>query len=126
MRNPGMQCSSLHCGSAPRARPVTSTGPQRCRGSSKRRSKKPHARAHSSQPTPSASFRCCSTAESATSSGPGTEGRDSYQPESFSDLIDDACRAIQETIKAGHNRIEVEFPPLSSEGGRSAFSCCCS
>eukprot|EP00210_Caulerpa_lentillifera_P004340 g4139.t1 len=41
-------------------------------------------------------------------------GRMTYQPDSFNDLLEDACSAVEAAIDDGQIRLEVEFPPLPS------------
>lgn len=41
-------------------------------------------------------------------------GRMTYQPDSFDDLLQDACAAVEAAIDDGQKRMEVEFPPLPS------------
>ena len=112
----GMQCS-LHIGSVVRIcsdrKPSSST----CNLQRPQVLSRPASRAQPGFSQSVQQFRCHSTAESAPPAADYKDGRESYQPESFSELIDDACKAISRTIEAGYNRVEVEFPPLSSEGG---------
>jgi hypothetical protein len=56
--------------------------------------------------------------DGAAPAAPSTEGRMTYRPESYSELITDAAAALLAGIDAGLTRMEVEFPtiPTSIDG----------
>ena len=41
-----------------------------------------------------------------------SEGRETYRPQSFKEITEDAVKAVLAAIEQGHNRLEVEFPPI--------------
>lgn len=41
-----------------------------------------------------------------------SEGRDTYRPQSFKEIVEDAVTAVLKATERGHNRLEVEFPPI--------------
>ena len=51
-----------------------------------------------------------------------SDGRDVYWPQSFKEITEDAVKAVMAAIEKGHNRLEVEFPPLPTSD--SKFRCC--
>ena len=62
-----------------------------------------------------------------TSRGPiDSDGRDTYWPQSFKEITEDAVKAVLAAVEKGHNRIEVEFPPYpASDSKRKAEAMRC-
>ncbi|KAL3160873.1 hypothetical protein ABBQ38_009267 [Trebouxia sp. C0009 RCD-2024] len=51
-----------------------------------------------------------------------SDGRDVYWPQSFKEITEDAVKAVIAAIEKGHNRLEVEFPPLPTSDTNSRTS----
>lgn len=49
-----------------------------------------------------------------------SDGRDVYWPQSFKEITEDAVKAVIAATEKGHNRIEVEFPPLPTADSKFA------
>lgn len=41
-----------------------------------------------------------------------SEGRDTYHPQSFQEITEDAVKAVLAAIEQGHHQLEVEFPTI--------------
>lgn len=71
------------------------------------------ARCTSAQPGIGAGTSSSGPQQEASRRGPIVSGgRDVYWPQSFKEITEDAVKAVIAAIEKGHNRLEVEFPPL--------------
>ena len=95
-----------------------------------------HARSHNARVSHrDRSYACprCTSAQpgigaGTSSSGPqqnvnnrgpiASDGRDVYWPQSFKEITEDAVKAVLAAVEKGHNRIEVEFPPLPTSDSK--------
>ena len=61
--------------------------------------------------------------ESVTSRGPiDSEGRETYWPQSFKEITEDAVKAVLAAIEKGYNKLEVEFPPFPASDSKTVDS----
>lgn len=77
------------------------------------------ARCTSAQPGVGAGTSSSGPQQEVTRRGPiASDGRDVYWPQSFKEITEDAVKAVLAAVEKGHNRIEVEFPPLPTSDSK--------